>query len=248
MKRLTLALATAAIAVLPLSACGSSSSSTTSASTAVSATTAVSSPSASDTATTSPSATSSTSTGASASASTATLPAGDKLVSAPSSKVQFAVPKEWVNFDAKLLDSAKGRELIAPMAQKMGMTTDQFLQRMRERNDVYVISPTPVNGFSNNANAVKPSDSADLDLVADQLKQEFQKEGATVSKQTHVQTSLGEGLRTDYTLPMGSTKVTGVSLVLPAPGDKMVPVTVSAGNAAQADKLAQDIIASYRAA
>lgn len=235
--------AIALLAVVPLAACGSSktadqatSAATSAASSATDNTSASQSPSAS-------------ASSPAASTSAAATPAGDKMVTDTAAKVQFAVPSSWVAVDAKTMNTPAVRKALTPMAQRNGHSVDQMLKQFMQDADLYLMSPSAADhGYNDNLSALKPRPSVDLDGAESGLKQSLEQEGATVSKQTHVQSALGEGLRTDYTMSVNGRTFSGASLVLPTSSGTLVPLTVSAGTAAQADRFAKDVLKTYRAA
>ncbi|MDN5639759.1 hypothetical protein I6H58_05405 [Rothia kristinae] len=249
--------ATGSIALLSLTAlagCGSrgsgSDSESSSASASSSSPSSSASASASASASSSANASGSASASASSSASTApdasagapTVPAGTKLVTAEANGVSFAVPERFENLKdpatkQKVIDSA-GTESAAEqvIGQARGM-------------DLYYMDLTNLGAGS--GVAVNPAPVGSASSVPTQQVMEQQLTGV-LNAQMHEyrkdKTALGEGAQISYTMEVSGVQMHAVSMMLPNAEDKLVVVTVSARTADSASAIADDIVASYRAA
>lgn len=155
--------------------------------------------------------------------------------------VTFVVPRGWQTVDASdVAEESGGSEASADMAERLGMTPEQFAQVMANV-DLYAVSGDgPVDGFMDNINVISEEgvQVGDPELVEQQL----QAIDADVESVETVETSVGEGVLAIYQLSSGGQTFSGQGLQV-ATGDGAVTITVSAG---QPDN-ASDIMAMVMA-
>lgn len=160
-------------------------------------------------------------------------------VTATKSGVTFQVPQGWEGVNpSEVLGSGKTPQSIKDMAEAQGMDPDTFLQQISQSVDVMVVGPTK-NNFADNVNVIKQPGMPSTATQEAQLEQI----GATVSGTEQVDTPLGTAQDTTYTLPADGTTVQGRSLGVPT-ADGAVAITVSSTDAAEADKVATQILES----
>lgn len=164
---------------------------------------------------------------------------GGSKVTATQSGVSFQVPDGWEGVDPqKLLNSGETPKALKDMAEAQGMEPDAFLQQISQSLDLMVVGPTK-NDFADNVNVIRqpamPSTAAS--------KAQLEQIGASVSGTEKVDTALGAAQDTTYTLPAQGTTVHGRSLAVPT-ADGAVAITVSSSDAAEADKVATQILES----
>ncbi len=160
-------------------------------------------------------------------------------ITASTSGVTFQVPQGWEGVNpSEVLSSGKTPQSIKDMAEAQGMDPDTFLQQISQSVDVMVVGPTK-NNFADNVNVIKQPGMPSTATQEAQLEQI----GATVSGTEQVDTPLGTAQDTTYTLPADGTTVQGRSLGVPT-ADGAVAITVSSTDAAEADKVATQILES----
>lgn len=160
-------------------------------------------------------------------------------VTATKSKVSFQVPDGWEGVNpSELLSSGKTPESVKDMAEAQGMDPDTYLRQISQSMDLMVIGPTK-NNFADNVNVIRQPAMPSTSNQEAQLEQI----GATVSGTKEVDTPLGTAQDTTYSLDAQGMTVHGRSLGVPTP-DGAVAITVSSSDAAEADKVAQQILES----
>lgn len=246
--RITAAPAVALLAATTFVGCGANNNddaakNESSSASSSSASSAPASSASSDSSSASSSASSSESASASATASQASVPAGYKTVTAKTNKISFAVPEKWTPVNASdVTGSSQGKDVIAEMAQKSGMS-EEALKKQMESLDLMVSSPEPdKTGFADNVNVAAEPVAADSLPSKEVMQGMAEAASGTAGKYSTVQTPLGKAAQMTYTLSASGMKVNGVFIVVPAgTGSDYSVVTVSAGTPEAASTYATNI-------
>lgn len=125
------------------------------------------------------------------------------------------------------------------------MTVEQLVQQFTTSADLVVVDLSGKSSFADNVNVTKAE--IPVKPTKAQADSEFRKIGATPTGFDTIKTPLGEGVQERYSLPAGSQIAHGVAMFVPNGAGSYRTVTVSAGDAASAEKYAKDIAASLRA-
>lgn len=164
----------------------------------------------------------------------------DGSVTASKSGVSFDVPDGWTSVDPNELldDSGDAPEELDDLAESQGVDTDTYLQNIAQSVDVMVIGETK-NNFAENVNVISSPTQPSKESQTSELEQV----GATVEGTDDVDTELGSGFDTTYTLSANGQDVHGRSLMIPTDSGAAL-ITVSATSADSADEVATTILDS----
>ena len=244
LKSIVRSFAGVALLVVSLSACGSGGGEPKASSSAVTtpSTSSASAPSASSAST---STTTSQTSSSSQSEPSSPASAGGQTVTSQKGKASFQVPEGWQVIDAKAIDNPKAREALQPMAQKAGLSVDQYIQNFTKMVDVMVMDQSGDHGGQNISVVSLPTST--LPNMAT-YKSTFQRMGASVVETKSITTATGPGERLDYTLDASGQKLSGVMVLMKNGAGQISQVTVTANNAEQAKKLADRVISSWKKA
>lgn len=161
-------------------------------------------------------------------------------VTASKSGVSFDVPDGWTSVDPSELleDSGDTPKEFEDLAESQGVDADTYLQTVAQSVDVMVIGETKSN-FSENVNVI----SSPTKPTKESSTSELEQVGATVEGTEEVDTELGSGFDTTYTLSANGQEVHGRSLMVPTDSGAAL-ITVSATSADSADEVATTILDS----
>lgn len=155
--------------------------------------------------------------------------------------VQMNVPEDWIVLDdASDFDEAA----VAEAADALGIPPEQ-LEAQFEQIEALALAPEEDAGFTDNVNiTIVPGETELID--EDRLRTDYESIGAEVTTVEDRDTPLGEGVTAEYVLDAGTT-VHG-ALLFVVVDDRLVNVTVSAGQEGAAGRILDDLITTLGAA
>lgn len=170
----------------------------------------------------------------------APLPAGGAWVMSAAHGVRFAVPAGWGMFDLSTFTDPAVRAALEPVAAKLGLTVDEYIRQLTQRNDAIVTGPDR-NGFSATVSVRKEAAqvSSYVPTVAE-AQALVESIGATVTAVDRVTTPLGPGYVTRYTRPAEANPATVLhcaGLGLPSVKNTMFLATVESDQDAERESL-----------
>nr|NLI49877.1 hypothetical protein [Propionibacterium sp.] len=170
----------------------------------------------------------------------APLPAGGSWVTSAAHGVRFAVPAGWGMFDLSTFTDPAVRTALEPVATKLGLTVDEYIRELTQRNDAIVTGPDR-NGFSATVSVRKEAApvSSYVPTVAE-AQVLVEAIGGTVTAVDRVTTPLGAGYITRYTRPAEANPATVLScasLGLPSAKNTMFLATVESDQDAEREAL-----------
>lgn len=191
----------------------------------------------------------SSSASSSASSAAASAPAGMQAVTAPVAKISFAVPKGWVVVtDANAKDPAILKRL-EPLAKRQSVSPEKLTQVYTSIGDVVALDVDSSHAAgANNLNVLKLT--TPMLLSKEQFTKDLQSGGNTTKfkptpgEYKKIDTPAGQGAQMAYSLKAGGKTLNGVSMEIPNGTGNYARVTVTAGSASEAEKIASDVASS----
>jgi hypothetical protein len=153
--------------------------------------------------------------------------------------ISFEVPEGWEELDSEELAEGTGENSqMAEAAESMGVTADQ-MEQVVSAMDLFLVSDEgPDQGFLDNVNVLRVPGRMPNDT---QVKLQFMKLGADVSRISHERSDLGDTTVVVYELELLENTVQGEALFVDA-GDGPVSVTVSASDRDTTDEISEGIL------
>lgn len=237
------ALAAAALLATGVAACGSDDDGGASRSASGASGSASSSPSAGTEATPSETASDTTSDTASDDASASTAPSGDgQVVSAEG--ISFEVPTSYLAADAEEVLSGTDSEVTDDLAERLGVTPEQLKQQFGSIALFAIDQDAQPGAFADNVNLISTT-GASLP-TEDEARQQIEQLGFAVDGVDQVSTPAGDGFVVSYTGNLRGLDISGRGVVVDVDGT-VHNITISAGDAATADALLDQVTSTLQA-
>lgn len=169
----------------------------------------------------------------------APLPEGGSWVTSAAHGVKFAVPPGWSMFDLSTFADPAVRAALEPVAQKLGLTVDEYIRQLTQLNDAIVTGPEHA-GFSATVSVRKEAAQVSSYVPSvEEAQQLVVALGGTVTSVDPVSTPAGPGYVTRYTRPADApgAALSCASLGLPSAKNTMFLATVESDQQAERDAL-----------
>lgn len=171
-----------------------------------------------------------------AASSDSSAPAADTQT-VSSSGFSFAVPSDFSEVAAS--DVNGDDSTYADLADRLGVTTEQFDQAIKSV-DLFLFSDDgPTDGFLDNINVIEQQGELPGD---DELEAQFGQLGATGIEIEHTDTDAGEVADITYDLEVSGQQIAGRGILVSTDDGSVVTITVSAGERDTADEIGDQIV------
>ncbi len=150
--------------------------------------------------------------------------------------ISFEAPGGWDSLDPDEADIPDAE--ADDLAEGLGLTREQFEQRIRDVDLFLVDGAGPEQGFLSNINVLGQTGALPDDA---ELESQFAAIGAEVLEVTHEDTPVGDAAIVRYSLSVGDRTIEGVSYLLTR-DEEVVTVTVSTRDRAETDDISATIL------
>ena len=168
------------------------------------------------------------------------LPSGGTWIATAAHGVKFAVPAGWAMFDLSTFKDPTVRKALEPVAQRLGISVDAYIEQLTMLNDLIATGPDR-SGFSPTV-SVRKEAALKSDYVPS--KQDAQRQvadaGGTVTDVVRLTTSQGAGYASLYTrsaVDLGGRTIYCAGLGLPSARNTMFLAVVESDQLAERDAL-----------
>ncbi len=183
-----------------------------------------------------------TTTPGSTSGSTGSAASGETIVPAPGAGIQFAAPSEYTLVNPTQMQSVDPDKLPPAMvsaAEAAGVPIIEYLRKLAEQVDILLIGPA-ASGFTPNISVAVVGQGLPTDP---QIQTEYQKIGASEVTIERITSPLGDTVSTTYQAVTPKLTAHGRQIFAAGPNGT-VSITVTTGDAAQADHLMSRVLAT----
>jgi len=179
------------------------------------------------------------------------LPSGGAWISTAAHGVKFGVPAGWQMFDLSTFTDPAVRAALEPVAQKLGITVDAYIQQLTMQNDLIATGPER-SGFSPTVSVRKEAAlKSDYVPSKEEAQAQVAAAGGTVTEVQRLTTPLGVGYATLYTrvaADLGGRTIHCAQLGLPSARNTMFLAVVESDQPAERDALVHLLTATLQPA